>query len=290
MSIPAAAVPVSSFALVLALSAAVLTLVVASLLGLLRNDKLNRFERISPDRPLAPMVGALFAGVVVFLAMAQLLFGSRSAGLSERRVILNNILVPVASLGILVLADALARRRTKHHLGLNLRNLPSGIVIGAIGMLIAMPLVYSSMVIAEWTYQRAGYVHPPEHDLLKRMGETADPLIKYLAVVAAVVVAPVWEELLFRGYVQTLLSEGIFRMRIMADPLDTRRTPREAWIAILLTSLLFASIHATWTGPPIFVLAVCLGFAYERSGNLWVPITMHAAFNGAMITYYLLAG
>lgn len=290
MSIPVAAVSISPVALLLAISAAAVTIAVAWVLGILRNNKLNRIERIPPERTLAPMVGALFAGVVMFLAMAQLLFGSRSAGLSGRRVILNNIFVPLASLAVLALADALARQRTRHHLGLALRRLPRGIVIGLAGILIAMPLVYGAMVVAEWVYQRAGYGHPPEHELLKRMGETADPLIKYLAVVAAVVVAPVWEELLFRGYIQTLLSEAVFRMRIMAEPLDTRRTPRETWIAILLTSLLFASIHATWTIPPIFVLAVCLGFAYERSGNLWIPITMHAAFNGAMISYYLLAG
>ena len=31
--------------------------------------------------------------------------------------------------------------------------------------------------------------------------------------------------------------------------------------------------------PPIFLLALCLGYAYERTGNLWTTITMHALFN-----------
>ena len=41
------------------------------------------------------------------------------------------------------------------------------------------------------------------------MGETPDPLVKYLAIVAAVVVAPLWEELLFRGHIQTLIREAL---------------------------------------------------------------------------------
>ena len=51
-----------------------------------------------------------------------------------------------------------------------------------------------------------------------------------------------------------------------------------------LTSLLFAAIHMN--GPvflPLFVLAVCLTLAYEATGSLWVPMLMHALFNGVMI-------
>ena len=53
---------------------------------------------------------------------------------------------------------------------------------------------------------------------------------------------------------------------------------------MLLTSLLFAAIHMN--GPvflPLFVLAVCLTLAYEATGSLWVPMLMHALFNGVMI-------
>jgi membrane protease YdiL (CAAX protease family) len=56
----------------------------------------------------------------------------------------------------------------------------------------------------------------------------------------------------------------------------------------LLTAALFAGVHPLWTVPPIFCLAVCLGFAYERTGNLWVPVVMHSTFNGLMTAYFLL--
>ena len=39
--------------------------------------------------------------------------------------------------------------------------------------------------------------------------------------------------------------------------------------------------------PPLFVLAVCFGYVYERTGKLWVPIVMHALFNAVSITIAL---
>ena len=38
---------------------------------------------------------------------------------------------------------------------------------------------------------------------------------------------------------------------------------------------------------PIFVLSLCLGYAYERTRNLWVPIFMHAAFNASSVVMFL---
>jgi membrane protease YdiL (CAAX protease family) len=39
--------------------------------------------------------------------------------------------------------------------------------------------------------------------------------------------------------------------------------------------------------PPLFVLAVCFGYVYERTGKLWAPILMHALFNATSITLAL---
>jgi membrane protease YdiL (CAAX protease family) len=59
------------------------------------------------------------------------------------------------------------------------------------------------------------------------------------------------------------------------------------WGAIVLTSLCFAAIHpGLWMMPPIFFLSLCVGYAYERTGNLWAPITMHAVFNTTSTILY----
>ena len=51
---------------------------------------------------------------------------------------------------------------------------------------------------------------------------------------------------------------------------------------------MFAIIHPGWTVPVIFVLSLGLGYAYERTGNLWVPLTIHLLFNTLQTTFFLL--
>ena len=55
-----------------------------------------------------------------------------------------------------------------------------------------------------------------------------------------------------------------------------------AGLPIVLTSLAFASLHATqWPAPlAIFLLSMALGVLYHRTGSLLAVITMHATFNG----------
>ena len=61
----------------------------------------------------------------------------------------------------------------------------------------------------------------------------------------------------------------------------------QRWAAVVVTSALFALVHAAWSAPPIFILSVGLGYAYERTGNLWVPITMHLLFNAIQTLFFL---
>jgi membrane protease YdiL (CAAX protease family) len=114
-----------------------------------------------------------------------------------------------------------------------------------------------------------------EHEELKVLVNYPQWPVKLGVVFLAVVLAPLAEEMLFRGLFQTTF----------------RNLTRRPWIAIIFTSVLFALSHAIpehW--PALFVLAVGLGYAYEKSGSLLQPIFMHAIFNGAMVTATLLQG
>lgn len=88
-----------------------------------------------------------------------------------------------------------------------------------------------------------------------------------LAGSLAVLVAPVTEEFIFRGYLY-----GVLRRYLGVTP------------ALILTSLLFASIHLNGAVfLPLFVLAACLTLAYEATGSLLASIFMHALFNATML-------
>jgi membrane protease YdiL (CAAX protease family) len=214
---------------------------------------------------------------------------------------------------VMLLGDRFVRSATGHDLGIGARNMPRGIFMGLVGTIIVVPPLVLLEQLLELFYRGIHYQHPLEHPLLKVLGERPSPFITACIVVAACVIAPLFEEFVFRGHVQTLLRR-VFSNRPSAeattsttdpghgsDPGGTRtlsdETPQpldpvtpnawHTWAAILVTSIAFASVHPGWSQPIIFVLSVCLGYAYERTGNLWVPITIHAVFNSISMAIFL---
>lgn len=88
-----------------------------------------------------------------------------------------------------------------------------------------------------------------------------------LATLTSIVVAPLCEELLFRGYIYGTL-------RRFLGP----------GVAIGLSSLLFAAVHVNLMAlPALLVLAICLALAYEMTGSIVVPIVMHLGFNAVTL-------
>jgi membrane protease YdiL (CAAX protease family) len=109
-------------------------------------------------------------------------------------------------------------------------------------------------------------------DTVKSFKETSDVLVRVVMIFAAVISAPLTEEVIFRGFFY---------------PVFKRFT--DAWLAAPLNALLFALVHQhVGSFIPLFVLALTMIVAYELSGCLLVPIFMHAAFNG-ISTFLLLS-
>jgi len=102
-------------------------------------------------------------------------------------------------------------------------------------------------------------------------GSDYPDLAHALAVLVAIVLVPIVEEFLFRGYLYGALKRGIGMVG-----------------AIGVTSLLFALIHGHVPSLAVFfVLAVCLGIAFEKSGSLIVPMAMHSLFNAVSVCVML---
>jgi membrane protease YdiL (CAAX protease family) len=60
--------------------------------------------------------------------------------------------------------------------------------------------------------------------------------------------------------------------------------------AIVVTSLLFAGLHAPqWPAPiGIFFLSMALGVVYQRTGSLLTAMVMHGVFNGCSTILFLI--
>jgi len=131
----------------------------------------------------------------------------------------------------------------------------------------AYPLL---MLVQAMVYGAAGGEMSPQE--VVEFLQNADTPRDRLAVLAmAVVVAPVAEEMIFRGYLY---------------PVGKRYFG--AFASMVVTSLLFAVLHGhIGSLPALFTLAMCLGLAYEKSGTLLVPMIMHAVFNAISVTAIL---
>lgn len=97
-----------------------------------------------------------------------------------------------------------------------------------------------------------------------------------LTVIAVVLLVPMVEELLFRGFLQTWLRRFIGRMG-----------------SLFCTALIFAFAHYAPTQGSanfelicsLFVLSCFLGFIYERQQTLWASIALHSTFNGMTVVF-----
>lgn len=89
-------------------------------------------------------------------------------------------------------------------------------------------------------------------------------IAEYMVIFAMlVIVAPVAEELIFRGFMFRALREQM-----------------TFWPATILVSIAFGIAHGQWNvGIDTFALSIFLCGLREYSGSLWAPILLHAAKN-----------
>ena len=283
-------------------------------LRLLRPARVSSPDRLPPRVSVWPLVAVLGVGLCCWYVIPLTYFSIKQVRLMDREgpqarvdpahlsaadLAFLATVPPVCGLLALLVGDAVVRRRFRIDLGYGFRRLGKGLLLGILGSLCVVPVVDGFMILVEWAYRAVGYEHAKEHDLLRALGESTDRTTEIVLIIGAAVLAPVFEELLFRGHVQTLLRSGMARLRRQRDDgLAVSGTGPElaaavpistSWVAILATAALFALVHPMWTWPAIFLLAVCLGYAYERTGNLWVPVVIHALFNTTSTLFYLYA-
>ncbi len=136
--------------------------------------------------------------------------------------------------------------------------------------LVALPLMLGISLLNQQIWQGQGGNNP----ILQLVLEERDPVALGMFFFTAAVAAPVFEEILFRGFLLPSL---------------TRYMP--IWGAIGLSSLIFSAAHLSFSEVlPLTVLGAILGFAYVRSQNLLSSILLHSTWNSVTMLGLFLLG
>ena len=179
-------------------------------------------------------------------------------------ILLSNIIFIIVGAIIFALASFSRGRKPKHVFGLRKRSKKYIIIITMAGMFVAYIAVFIGSVISNFLLSTGEPKKENLQEIVQTLMTNDDISLKIAIALSAIIFAPLIEEVIFRGYLYPVIKR-------FSHPI----------FSCVITSLLFAVIHSNLEGlMPLFLLAIVLTIFYEISKSIWVPILMHACFNG----------
>lgn len=173
--------------------------------------------------------------------------------------------------GLIVIVILMARGvRVVEFFGLRWKKAYYIIVIAPMGVVYTYLLMFGidSLGYTEWIVQVFGKEIEVQ-DALRVYQEADAVVIRLLMAISVVIIAPVVEEVVFRGYIYTVTKRYTARI-----------------FSTLISAVLFAVVHNYIPGlVPLAFLAILLTISYEITGSLWAPISIHALFNASTLLY-----
>jgi membrane protease YdiL (CAAX protease family) len=147
-------------------------------------------------------------------------------------------------------------------LGFTTNKLPKALLYGVVGFVLAFILA----AIVGYPIQQQFGVDPTQEALSQT---AAVPELLPIVFLSGVIIAPIAEEIVFRGYLYKA-----FRDRFKPS------------YAIVLSAALFSVIHLELlAAAPLFVIGIVLAYVYEKTGNLMAPITLHVLNNAVAFLF-----
>lgn len=118
---------------------------------------------------------------------------------------------------------------------------------------------------------------PTAHEALRAFRAEGQPdWVRFVVVFGAVVLAPLVEEMFFRG----MLLAGLARWG------------QSQWKAVVISGLAFGLFHweVAYTMPALALFGLVLGYCYARTQSLTLVILLHAVFNAKTMLWLVLSG
>jgi membrane protease YdiL (CAAX protease family) len=225
----------------------------------------------APDAVVALLLLALF-GVSFFLP--------DGAGVADRvapeeitvsMLVAQSVFMLLLCLGVLVYLAVVRGFNPAEMFGLRQMSVKRAFLFAILGLVLTfLGMVLGTAALVEWNGGKLPDSSAQETvEAFEKSGSLAFRLMLGLM---AVIIAPLTEELLFRGFLYGVIKSSTDR-----------------WFSAVFTALIFAIVHFhVGSAPQLFMLGLGLAVAYEQTGSLLVPVFMHAIFNGwnvAMLAY-----
>jgi CAAX protease family protein len=220
--------------------------------------------RLPPAGETPPKGFGVPEALVASLLMSLLLLGLLKGGAANASEIsnadlVNNFILTAAVIFVLIAffifrgldLDALA--------GLSKIGIVRVVAIGTILLFLAYPFLIWADTITQHFLGRGS----TRQNIVELFSGSGTMQQRIMIIVLAVAVAPAAEELVFRFFLYGVLKRyfGVA-------------------VGLLINALLFAAVHQHLPSfAPLFVLGSCFTLAYEWSGSILVPMTMHSMFN-----------
>lgn len=173
------------------------------------------------------------------------------------------VLTGAFSLAIILLLTALLQLRGFRVLSLGgFSRLGFGRIVSTAAVLLfaAYPLLFVADEITHWFL---GGGSSSRQQIVEMFTGSETLQQRVLIIVLAISIAPMTEEFIFRFFLYGVLKRYLGR-----------------GAGLIVNALLFAAVHVHLPSfGPLFLLGACLTLAYEWSGSILVPMTMHALFN-----------
>lgn len=226
---------------------------------------------VSEGRVLLYVFVVFLVSSVLFSALAE----SASQKLGSKGVVSDLIFVLIANAAAFLVGILTLRVQSERFgidvgdIGLRMHGLLRSVKQGLAGYSAALPLMFVALAVSAGLQETVfRQFQTAEHPIVPMM--SGGGIALWLVAALAVVLAPIIEEIFFRG----VLYCGL-------------RSRMGMWGAAVFSGLLFASIHPTLpTGfLPIMALGIVLAVLREKTGSLYPCMVSHALNNGIMLAF-----
>jgi membrane protease YdiL (CAAX protease family) len=239
---------------------------------------------------LVVVVGLYFVAAAVLQVAGFIPSGeTETLDLAQKQSVIGvNILISLIVGAASIVLAVVRCGATGGDLGWSARTIREDLRLGSIGFVMLAPPVYALQGLLVNFWKKS------EHPIIEMFKDAPDVAFFGLLFVSAAVVAPLFEELIFRVFLQGFLEKAtsfrgnpmellVGKTHELVDIDDEQPELRGmlAWLPITFSAGIFALLHYSH-GPdwvPLLLLAAGMGYLYQRTHRMLPSLVVHTLLN-----------